>query len=240
MRASRLTSILASGAALAVLAGGMAAAATTGTTSSPSGAGATDDTVLAERLAFNREEERLARDLYTYFADRYDNDRPFAMIARSEQQHFRAVGTLLTTYDVPDPSAGLAPGTYADPDLQQLYDTWKAEGRVSLEEAYRVGQALEERDIADLEATLTELTETDVQTVLGHLLTASRQHLRAFTAALGGDPAGPLQMGPGRGPGAGPGWGRMGPGNREPGRLGGGFRGPGAGSGDCPMLGSTS
>ncbi|HQR25629.1 MAG TPA: DUF2202 domain-containing protein [Nocardioides sp.] len=231
MRASRLTTMLASAAVLAVLAGG-AAVATSGLTRAPvpGAASTTDSAVLAERLAFNREEERMARDLYRFFARRYDNARPFGMIARSEQQHFTAVGVLLARYGVADPSAGLPAGSYADPTVQQLYDGWKKQGTVSLRSAFRAGQELEKRDIADLEATLAQVGEPDVQTVLGHLLAASRMHLRAFTAALVGGGVGPMMRGPGAGGaftgGAGPGGG---------GRWGVGGRW-GAGGRPCPMM----
>ena len=58
-------------------------------------------------LSFMREEERLARDLYQAFADKYDGARPFSMIVKAEQKHHDAVGTLMTRYDVADSSAGL-------------------------------------------------------------------------------------------------------------------------------------
>ncbi len=38
-------------------------------------------------LSFMREEERLARDLYQAFADKYDGARPFSMIVKAEQKH---------------------------------------------------------------------------------------------------------------------------------------------------------
>ena len=55
---------------------------------------ATASPELAEALAFTREEERMARDLYAAIADRYDGARPFSMVTNSEQRHFEAVGTL--------------------------------------------------------------------------------------------------------------------------------------------------
>ena len=65
------------------------------------------------------------------------------MIVKSEQQHFTAIGTLLTRYDIADPSAKAKPGVYANPALQKLYDTWKVAGLTSLDAAYDVGVALE-------------------------------------------------------------------------------------------------
>jgi hypothetical protein len=204
--------------ALALAGGGAAVAATW--TSGPQDAAVVraavpaDDTVAA--LAFNREEERMARDVYTLFGDTYD-DGPFARIAVSEQQHFAAVGSLLATYGIDDPSAGLEAGEYADPAVQELYDTWKAQGLESFDAALQVGVELEERDIADLEATLDRVDQADVQWVLSRLLAGSRMHLRAFTAWVEGDVADGD-------------WGGMGPGGMSPWGGGGGM-GPGYGGG---------
>lgn len=145
---------------------------------------------FAAHLAWMREEERLARDVYTALAERYDGALPFANIARSEQQHFDAVGRLLTRYGVADPSTGRPAGSYAEPELQDLYDTLMAQGEKSLADAYDVGIAIEKADIADLERVLANLSETDVTRVFGNLLRASRQHLAAFEAAKAGEPLG--------------------------------------------------
>lgn len=205
------------------------------------------DTDLAETLQFAREEERMARDLYQAFADKYDDALPFSMIVRSEQQHFDAVGTLLERYDVADPAAGKKAGTYADPTIQKLYDGWLADGRKSLDAAYDVGVALEKRDIADLEATLESVTQTDVRQVFTRLLYASQHHLAAFEAAADGETLGPRDgtgwRGPGTGPGMGNGYGMgngMGNGYGPGGMMRGGQgRNGGSGFGDCPMWDST-
>lgn len=203
------------------------------------------DTDLAETLQFAREEERMARDLYQAFADKYDGALPFSMIVHSEQQHFDAVGALLERYDVADPAAGKKAGTYADPAIQQLYDGWLADGRKSLDAAYDVGVALEKRDIADLEATLESVTQTDVRQVFTRLLYASQHHLAAFEAAADGETLGPRDgtgwRGQGTGPGMGNGYGMgMGNGYGPGGMMRGGPGGNGSsGFGDCPRWDST-
>ncbi len=193
---SRFTAGVAAVAALALVGGGAAMAASwgdptearqdarsgvrTGALSSASVVVAADDEGLSA-LAFNRDEERMARDLYTLFSETYDAG-PFARIASSEQRHFDAVGQLLSAYDLPDPAAGLEPGEYADPVVQGLYDSWEAQGLKSLDDAIDVGVALEKRDIADLEQSIATIDKADVSTVLSRLLAGSQQHLRAFTA----------------------------------------------------------
>lgn len=138
------------------------------------------DGTLAADLAFSRDEERMARDLYTLFGQTYDAP-VFDRIAASEQQHFDAVGTLMARYDVADPAAGQPAGTYATAQVQALYDRWKAQGLESLDAALAVGVALEQADIADLQDMIARTTQPDVRQVLTRLLTASQHHLAAFT-----------------------------------------------------------
>lgn len=189
---STTTTWIARGLAIAVIGGGAALGSAlpslAGTTTGAVVVTATADDVVASHLVFNREEERMARDLYQLFSDTY-GVRVFANIATSEQQHFDAVGALLTTYGVADPSAGLAPGTYADPTIQALYDELSAQGLTSVAEAYQVGIAVEQRDIADLEETLGAVDQTDVQLVLTRLMNASENHLAAFEKAASGQNA---------------------------------------------------
>lgn len=199
------TAAMAVGMAL-VVGAGLAATATAGPPAPVVPAAvltATTDQDLAADLAGSREEERMARDLYTLFGQTYPAAPVFDRIAASEQQHFDAVGALLTTYGVPDPSAGLPAGTYADPEVQALYDGWKAQGLESQEAALAVGVALEQADIADLEALLARNPEADVQQVFNHLLQASRHHLAAFTADDGGSACDGTGPGTGAGMGAG-------------------------------------
>lgn len=144
------------------------------------------DDAEATALAFNREEERLARDLYQVFADQYDGARPFSRIVAAEQQHMDQVGVLLTNYGLPDPSAGSVPGVYADAELQAAYDKWYAQGMVSIEAAYQVGIELETMDIAELEASIAATDEADIQAVYDRLKAGSENHLAAYQRAADG------------------------------------------------------
>jgi hypothetical protein len=143
------------------------------------------DESLDADLVYSRDEERMARDLYTLFGQTFDAPI-FDRIAASEQQHYDAVGALLTTYGVADPAADQPAGTYATPRVQALYDQWKAQGLASEDAAIAVGVALEQADIADLEQFLAQNPQADVQQVFSHLLAASRHHLAAFTGAADG------------------------------------------------------
>ncbi len=253
---------IASAAALAVVVGVFAIPQAQGAPDAASAgrptASATSTTTTAELAAllqFNRDEERMARDLYQALADVYDGAQPFSMITRSEQMHYSAIGTLLDRYGISDPSVGKAPGMYASTAVQELYDRWLREGKVSLQAAYAVGIELEKRDIADLDATLAKVTQADVRRVLTNLKAASENHLAAFEAAaagktvtgqMGSGQMGSGQMGPGRmggmmGSGARNGQGQgqgSGPGNGNgngTGRWGSGRNGADA-DGGCPMM----
>lgn len=173
---------------------GLGLAATTATAST----NATESTSssLASTLSFNREEERMAQDLYAALAATYDQARPMSNITRSETRHFDSIGTLLSTHDVTDPSAGLPAGTYAFPELQALYDGWLAKGSTSINAAYEVGVELERRDISDLQKAIDQTSEPDVLATYERLLAASKNHLAAYEPAA----AGANQ--PGSGPGS--------------------------------------
>ncbi|HEX7716023.1 MAG TPA: DUF2202 domain-containing protein [Marmoricola sp.] len=238
------TKLISLAAGVALAGGGVFAVAQTAA-ATPEATTVTADTALTAELQFAREEERMARDLYQALAVTYDNALPFSRITLSEQQHFDAVGTLLDRYDVSDPADGRKAGSYADATLQQRYDGWLADGQKSLDEAYDVGVALEERDIADLQDALDQSWPADVEQVFTALLRASQHHLAAFEAAADGQVLGTQQgQGRGYGPGMMNGEGRgYGPDMMNgqgrgygPGMMNGAGRGGTGFDGDCPMF----
>ncbi len=102
----------------------------------------------AADLAWMREEEKLARDVYDAL-DGYG--QPFANVQTSEQRHFDAVGGLLDAYGLADPAAGNGVGVFTDPDLQALHDALVARGAPTALAAFEVGCAIEELDLRDLD-----------------------------------------------------------------------------------------
>lgn len=132
-------------------------------------------------LIWMREEEKLAHDVYTALGDKW-NTRIFTNIASAEQTHTDAVKALLDRYDITDPSAGTEAGTFTDPDIQALYTTLVSQGSTSLVDALTVGAAIEDLDIADLQARAT--TTPDIALVYANLEKGSRNHMRAFAKQL--------------------------------------------------------
>lgn len=136
-----------------------------------------------EGLLYMREEEKLARDVYQTFYEKWGM-RIFQNIAQSEQTHMDAVKTLIDRYGLKDPAAGKDAGVFANPTLQALYDQLIEEGNQSLANALQTGAAIEEIDILDLEERIAQTEKADIQRVYGNLVKGSRNHLRAFVSTL--------------------------------------------------------
>lgn len=138
-----------------------------------------------QNILYMREEEKLARDVYLVMYDLWGANI-FANISDSEQRHMDAIKNLITRYDLTDPVVDKI-GEFTNPDLKELYDDLIEAGEVSLDEALKVGVAIEELDIADLEQALTETDKRNIERVFQNLLNGSNNHLDAFNACLDGD-----------------------------------------------------
>jgi hypothetical protein len=136
----------------------------------------------ADALVYMVEEEKLARDVYNVLYATWGSTT-FQTIATSEQAHMDAIKNLLAVYGLTDPSSSQA-GVFSNPDLQVLYDQLTARGSQSLAEAFKVGGAIEEIDILDLQVRLAQTDNADIQQVFNNLLKGSSNHLRAFVNAL--------------------------------------------------------
>jgi hypothetical protein len=149
------------------------------------GAGVTGalSTAESEGLLYMREEEKLAHDVYVTLYEKWGLPN-FQNIAQSEQTHTEAVKTLIERYGLPDPAASQAVGVFTNPELQKLYNELVAQGSQSVADALRVGAAIEEIDILDLQERLAQTDRADIQTVYQNLVRGSGNHLQAFTANL--------------------------------------------------------
>lgn len=132
-------------------------------------------------LQYLREEEKLARDVYTVLYEKWGLS-VFSTIAASEQRHTDSIRKLLVKYGVSDPAASTAPGEFVNDELQALYDELVARGSVSLADAIDVGVLIEEIDIADLEERIATTSRKDIVRVYSNLLSGSENHLAAFTS----------------------------------------------------------
>lgn len=140
-------------------------------------------------LILMREEEKLARDVYTSLWEKWEVNI-FNNIADSEQTHTNAVKTILDRYGLEDPVIDESVGVFTSPILGELYDTLVTQGSSSLMDALIVGATVEDLDINDLNDLLNKTDNTDIIRVYKNLNKGSRNHLRAFVAQienLGGD-----------------------------------------------------
>lgn len=134
-------------------------------------------------LRFMREEEKLAHDVYAALYSLWGAN-VFYQISLSETTHTEAILALLTKYGIADPAANTAPGEFADPALQTLYNTLMGMGQVNLIEALKVGALIEETDIHDIKEKVAITDEADILNVYTSLLCGSGNHLRAFNEKL--------------------------------------------------------
>jgi hypothetical protein len=133
-------------------------------------------------LLYMREEEKLARDTYLAMYEIWGLPI-FQNIADSEQTHTDAVKTLIDRYGLQDQFAS-EQGVFYNQTLQDLYDQLVEQGSKSLADALKVGAAIEEIDIIDLQESLEEVEKDDIQQVFENLLRGSYNHLRAFVNTL--------------------------------------------------------
>ena len=116
-------------------------------------------------LIFMREEEKLARDVYTILFEKYEM-RIFENISKSEQRHISAIKMLLDRYELEDPVENDEVGIFTNKDLQNLYNELIASASDSVT-ALKIGAVIEEIDILDLVKQIDEVV--DNEDILLHL-----------------------------------------------------------------------
>lgn len=142
------------------------------------------DETEAAHILFMREEEKLARDVYTLFYEKY-NYRVFNNISKSEQAHMNAMKVLIDRYLLIDPVGSNDYGVFVNEDLSNLYIQLIALGDESVIAALQVGAEIEEIDILDLEEAIEDVSgNTDVIFAFNNLKRASGFHLKAFVNVL--------------------------------------------------------
>ena len=144
-----------------------------------------DTTILTpserEGILLMREEEKLAHDVYGFFANQY-NIPIFGNIAKSETVHQKLVIELMSRYEIEDPSFD-EEGKFHNEELQELYDKLTAQGTTIIE-ALKIGAYIEELDIRDLKQLMKETDNEDILATYNPLLQGSENHLRAFVRNL--------------------------------------------------------
>jgi hypothetical protein len=135
-----------------------------------------------EDLQFLREEEKLARDMYTHAYNLYGVNI-FNNIASSEQRHTNSVLELMNRYEVEDIATATL-GDFTDSELSQLYTALIARVETSEAESYAVGVTIEDLDIYDLDVKATHTQNSELQNLYANLKCGSENHMRSFTKKL--------------------------------------------------------
>jgi hypothetical protein len=133
-------------------------------------------------LTFQREEEKLARDVYLTLFAKW-GAAIFSNIAASEQKHTDTMKKMLDKYKLPDPALPTI-GDFTNPDLQAKYDELTVIGVTSYPDGLYVGATIEEIDMIDIQQALDGTKRLDLRTAYQNLLEGSKNHLRAFVAGL--------------------------------------------------------
>jgi hypothetical protein len=113
-----------------------------------------------EILYYGYSEEMLARDVYNYLYELYNED-VFKKIADSEQKHMDAVEVLFDRYELQLPTG------YGD--LQSTFDALKSEGEQGLKEALEVGLKIEILDIEDIDDAILNTDNDDFKIVFTNI-----------------------------------------------------------------------
>ena len=114
----------------------------------------TDD--IKQWLLTMREEEKLAKDVYKYFAWLY-SVQAFTNITSSETKHMSSVKVLLDKYNIDDPVKDDTIWVFTNPTFTNLYNELTTKGANSLREALKIWIQIEEMDIADIDKLLLQV-----------------------------------------------------------------------------------
>lgn len=139
-----------------------------------------------ESLLHIREEEKLARDVYSYMLNKWGLSI-YSNISNSEQRHMDAVLGLLNTYGIADPVGNNPAGIFKNTELQNLYNTLIAKGDLSLMDALTVGATIEDLDLNDLKTAKANISNPDIINVYENLAKGSRNHMREFYSQITGN-----------------------------------------------------
>ena len=136
-----------------------------------------------EGLLYMAEEEKLARDVYAYLNDLWGTQL-FDNIAQSEQTHMDALLSLISKHNLESPIMSDSAGVFMNATLKALYEQLIETGAKSEVDALKVGAAIEEIDIIDLDEYTKVSTSQDILNIYENLKSGSESHLRAFVSQL--------------------------------------------------------
>jgi len=139
--------------------------------------------VEKEGVKYIYEVEKLARDVYQYFYDKWETPVQ-NIISGSEQDHMDIMKELVDKYDLDDPTEGNGYGEFNNSDLQQLYYDLMESGLSAEVDALSTAAMIEEYDILEIRKYVNNTNRDDIISAYNKLTTGSENHLRVFVAKL--------------------------------------------------------
>lgn len=132
-------------------------------------------------LIFMRQEEKLLRDVYTVFSQTWEI-KIFDQFKQAEQRHMDAIERLLNKYSITDPVTSDEIGVFDDPQFQQKFNDYTAQGIISISEAMSAAQTMEQEAIEVIINYLLYVDNSDIFKVYTNLKTASEVHLTSINS----------------------------------------------------------
>ena len=138
-----------------------------------------------EDILFMLEEEKMARDVYLAYQDKWDIT-VFKHISEAEQRHVDWLVALADDEGIwyPEALVNNKNGVFVNKEIQKMYDDFIKEGSASLENALQQGAKLEEVDIKDLRDRIAKTKNNTILNIYTRLENASNHHLQAFVKQL--------------------------------------------------------
>ncbi len=136
----------------------------------------------ANELLKMREEEKLARDVYSAMHEKWGAQ--VFNIRNAEQRHMDAMKMMLNRFGLTDPITENTQGIFTTKAFTDLYTKLVDVGSGSLLDALKVGAKIEELDLYDLRAAAKDVNDPVLTKVYANLQRATRNHLRAFAAQI--------------------------------------------------------
>jgi len=133
-------------------------------------------------LTFLYEEEKLAYDVYSYAATKYDLP-VFKNILDAEQRHRNKVKNILEQAGIKNHQT-FEMGTFKNTELQALYNKLIKQVDMSLVDALKVGATIEDLDIFDVQKLKKRTDNKKILAMYSVLVCGSENHMRAFTKQL--------------------------------------------------------
>lgn len=136
-----------------------------------------------QKIIYMIEGEKLARDLYYKFSDKYDYPN-FEQLYKAEQTQKQALQKLAEKYGLENPAAKKGIGEFKNPQIQNYYDSYLKQGNKNLSEAIKSSNKAEEIAALIYPQALSKTNKKDVKFVLKRLNIAAKNHLRLHAQTI--------------------------------------------------------